>query len=174
MRRLQVFGSPVLSRVSNPVEEPFDRDFLASLMRDMERTLALEEGLGLAAPQVGENVRVFLLEATHVPSVGGHRVFVNPSVRPSGPLCRREEGCLSVPGVYEDVMRPSMVTVSASDESGNRFELALDGLAARAVQHEYDHLDGILFIDRLGTLRRRLLRGRLAAIAAASGGRSTF
>jgi peptide deformylase len=174
MRGLQVFGSPILRRVSKPLGEPLDKEFLLELLNDMERVLALEEGVGLAAPQVGENVRVFILESTSLLSVCGHRVFVNPVLRPSGPLCRREEGCLSVPGIFEDVVRPSQVAVSALDENGDRFELQLEGMAARAAQHENDHLEGMLFVDRLGSLRRRLLRGRLAAIADAADGRSTF
>lgn len=174
MLGLQVFGSPILRRVSRSLDPAAERDFIVSLLKDMEKILALEEGLGLAAPQVGVNVRIFILEASSLPAVGGHRVFVNPLLRPSGPLCRREEGCLSVPGIYEDVMRPSLVHVSARDADGMAFDLDLEGLAARAVQHEHDHLDGLLFVDRLGSLRRRLLRGRLAAIAEAADGRSTF
>jgi peptide deformylase len=174
MRGLQVFGAASLRRISRPVDPASERQLLSDLLTDMERILAVEEGLGFAAPQAGENVRVFILEADNLPAVCGHRVYVNPVLRPSGPLCRREEGCLSVPGIYEEVLRPSLVSVTALDENGEQFELELDGLAARAAQHENDHLDGLLFVDRLGSLRRRLLRRRLSAISEAADGRSTL
>lgn len=166
MREIQVFGSAVLRRTAREVDATADAEVLADLLKDMSRLLALEEGLGLAAPQAGESLRVFMLEATSLPAVCGRRVFVNPVLEPSGPLCRREEGCLSLPGIYEDVTRPSRVTISALDHRGEPFRLELEGLAARVVQHENDHLDGVLFIDRIGALRRRLLKGRLDRLAA--------
>ncbi len=168
MRGIVLYGSPVLRLRSRRIELPADRGLLDGLLADMERILALEEGLGLAAPQAGESLRVFILEATSLPALAGRRVFVNPVVEPQGPPSRREEGCLSLPGIYEDVTRPSRAVVHAQGADGEPFCIELEGLAARAVQHEYDHLEGILFIDRIGSLRRRLLGGRLDKIAGCS------
>ncbi len=167
-RCIEVIGSPVLRRVSRPFDLSGGNGSLMELVIEMERLLAAERGLGLAAPQAGENVRVFILDSSSL-DTSGHRVFVNPVTEPYGPSCRIEEGCLSVPGLYEEVSRPSRCRVSATDEKGVRFELDLGGMAARAAQHENDHLDGILFVDRLGALRRRLLRRRLEAMAEAAG-----
>lgn len=165
MRSIRIYGSPELGTVSRGVALPADSGLLESLLPDMERLLLDEEGLGFAAPQAGENVRIFLLETSLLPSLQGHRVFVNPVLVTSGPPSRHEEGCLSVPGIWEPVVRPSLVSISACDEHGEPFALELDGMAARVAQHENDHLDGILFIDRLGQLRRRLLRSKLQKLA---------
>ncbi|HOZ17088.1 MAG TPA: peptide deformylase [Candidatus Fermentibacter daniensis] len=165
MRSIRIYGSPELGVVSREVALPGDSGLLESLLPDMERLLMDEEGLGLAAPQAGENVRVFLMETSLLPSLQGHRVFVNPVLQTGGPPSRHEEGCLSLPGIWEPVVRPSLVSISACDEHGKPFALELDGMAARVAQHENDHLDGILFIDRLGQLRRRLLRSKLQKLA---------
>lgn len=165
VRSIRIYGSPVLKGGSRDLDPVSDAMLLADLLPDMEQVLAVEEGLGLAAPQVGESVRVFILETSILPSLCGHRIFINPRLSISGPPARREEGCLSVPGIWETVTRPSLVTVDAMDPAGDGFRLELDGLAARAVQHEYDHLDGILFVDRLSSLKRRFLKARLAKLA---------
>ncbi|HRY61453.1 MAG TPA: peptide deformylase [Candidatus Fermentibacter sp.] len=165
MRSIRIFGSPGLRSVSRDVDPAADASLLGELLPEMDRLLTEEEGIGLAAPQAGENIRVFILETSMLPSLCGHRVFVNPKLEAYGPPSRREEGCLSVPGIYEPVTRPSLLRISALDPSGIRFELELDGMAARAAQHENDHLDGILFVDRLGALRRKLLRSKLQKLA---------
>lgn len=167
-RCIEIIGSPVLRRVSQPFDLSVGTGPLLELVGEMERLMAGERGLGLAAPQAGENVRVFILDSSSL-DISGHRVFVNPAIEPYGPVCRIEEGCLSIPGLYEEVRRPSNCRLSAMDERGIRFELDLGGMAARAAQHENDHLDGILFVDRLGSLRRRLLRRRLEAMAETAG-----
>jgi len=164
-----VLGSPVLRQVARPVDPDTEGPLVKDVVADLERIQEEEEGLGLAAPQIGEGLRIFLLESSSLPVLCGHRIFVNPVLSPSGPPCRREEGCLSVPGVFEDVIRPSHLLVTALDADLVPFEMALDGMAARVAQHENDHLDGILFVDRLGSLRRRLLRGRLAEISRGAG-----
>jgi peptide deformylase len=165
VRSIRIYGSPNLREVSREIDPAAEAGLIADLLPDMNRVLAVEEGLGLAAPQVGENVRVFILEPSILPSICGHRVFINPRLSISGPPARREEGCLSLPGIWETVTRPSMVTVEAMGPDGLGFRLELAGLAARAVQHEYDHLDGILFVDRLSSLKRRLLRSTLSRLA---------
>lgn len=164
MRTIRIYGDAALRRVSRIADLEADSGLLESLLPDMERLLAEEEGLGLAAPQTGENVRVFLLESSILPTLCGHRVFINPQVDTSGPPSRHEEGCLSVPGIYEPVVRPSFARVTALAPDGRSFSLDLDGMAARVVQHENDHLDGVLFVERLGSLRRKLLRSRLSRL----------
>ena len=162
-RTLQLIGSPVLRRKADPVDTSEASGFLTDLLRDMQRILAEKEGLGLAAPQVGESLRLFILDLDDI-ALKGHRVFVNPVLVLSGDEERIEEGCLSIPGVYEPVRRSRMAEISAADEEGKEFVLELEGLLARAVQHECDHLDGILFVDRLSPVRRRMLRSKLARI----------
>ena len=111
----------------------------------MFETMISANGVGLAAPQVGISQRFFVIIADD----DVRRVFVNPQiVYKSDDLTSYEEGCLSIPGVYEDIMRPSKVTVQALNENGKPFTLEADGMLARIIQHEYDHLDGVLYIDR--------------------------
>ncbi len=168
-RELQYYGSGILRTRSVEVDPATGGDFLRDLVADMERILVAERGLGLAAPQAGENVRVFILDSDEL-GLAGRRVFVNPVVETLGPMVNDEEGCLSIPGVFENVRRPDKVTVKALDLGGCEFVLELEGYAARAVQHENDHLDGILFIDRLSSIKKRLLRKRLADIRREYGG----
>lgn len=125
-------------------------------VRDMLETMAAAKGIGLAAPQVGVAQRIFVVSiADDVP-----RVFINPVLKGVSPQTSLyEEGCLSIPGIYADVRRPEMVSVEALDERGKPFQLDAEGLLARVIQHELDHLNGVLFIDHLSELKRkRILR----------------
>jgi len=162
-RRLQYFGSRILRNRSEEVDVASAEEFLKKFVEQMFSVLRMENGLGLAAPQVGENLRLFILSPEE-PSFMGHTVFINPVVEISGPFQKEEEGCLSIPGVYEFVKRPSSARVTALDLSGEKFTLDLRDYPARAVQHENDHLDGILFVDRLSPLRKKLVRKKLAEI----------
>ena len=162
-RKLQYYGSQILRNRSREIDISSEQEFLHSLLSDMLEILRLERGLGLAAPQAGENLRVFILNSEEL-SLSGHSIFINPEVATSGPLDKDEEGCLSIPGIYEYVGRPSRVVVIAYNLSGDRFTLDLDDYAARAVQHEKDHLDGILFVDRLTPIRKRLVKKKLSEI----------
>ena len=163
MRNLQYYGSKILRNKSRQIDIIYESDFLESLLSDMEEVLRIERGLGLAAPQVGENVRVFILNSGEL-NLGGHSVFINPEVTTSGYLNKDEEGCLSIPGIFEFVRRPFNTAVTAYDSSGRQFTIEIDDYAARAVQHENDHLDGILFIDKLSPMRKRLIRKKLIEI----------
>jgi peptide deformylase len=127
---------------------------LADAMIDAMRG---ERGLGLAGPQVGVLKRIFVLE---LPEEDAPRIFINPEIiETSQELSSYEEGCLSIPGMYSDVIRPSQVTVQAQDVKGKPFTIKADGMLARVVQHENDHLHGVLFIDRLDEERReRILK----------------
>jgi peptide deformylase len=164
MREIVLFGRDVLREKCRPLEPGRDDAFLQILLRDMKRILAGHDGLGLAGPQAGEAVCVFIAgEDTGLP-LGGHTVFVNPEIELYGPIIRGEEGCLSFPGIYADVERSQGACVKALDENWQPFTLEIAGLGARLVQHEYDHLGGILLVDRMGALKRRLLRSRLRKI----------
>ncbi len=162
-RKLEYYGSSILRNRSRKIDISSERDFIHSLLLDMLEVLKLQKGLGLAAPQAGENVRVFILNPEEL-NLKGHSVFINPSVTTSGPLDKDEEGCLSIPGIFEYVRRPFSAAVTAYDLSGEQFTLELDDYAARAVQHENDHLDGILFVDRLTPIRKRLIKKQLSEI----------
>jgi len=149
--------------MSRTVDISLEREFLESLLSDMIEILGAQKGLGLAAPQAGENVRVFILNPAEL-NLKGHSVFINPAITASGPLHKDEEGCLSIPRIFEFVRRPFNTTVTAYDISGERFSLDLDDYSARAVQHENDHLDGTLFVDKLSPIRKRLIRKQLSEI----------
>ena len=148
---------------------------LRPLVDDMFETMYSEPGIGLAAPQVGVSKRLVVLaevaddEAGE--NVGPRLVLVNPEIHwRSGDLVPYEEGCLSVPDITESVERPRVIRFSYTDLDGKRHERETEGLLARVVQHEVDHLDGILFIDRLSLVKRQLLRKRLKRLAAGARG----
>ncbi len=162
-RSLEYYGSEILRKQSRELDCSTEQDFIETLINDMIRILYTENGLGLAAPQSGENVRLFILNPEEL-DLSGHSVFINPQIEVSGTFLKDEEGCLSIPGIFELVKRPSHVNLTALDQAGRSFSLELDDYAARAAQHEYDHLEGILFIDRLSPIRKRLIRKRLSEI----------
>ncbi len=136
-------GEEVLRKTAEPVKEVNDE--IRKLAQDMFETMIEAEGVGLAAPQIGKSLRMFVLIADD----DVRRVFINPQIiktsEETGPY---DEGCLSVPQVYETIERPLRVTVQALNENGRPFTLEADGLLARIIQHENDHLNGVLFIDR--------------------------
>ncbi|MFW5693571.1 MAG: peptide deformylase [Alkalispirochaeta sp.] len=157
-----------LTTVAGEVTD-IDQD-LAAFARSMVETMHGEKGIGLAGPQVGRLDRLFVV---HVPE-DEPRVFINPRIVAASPdEGSYEEGCLSIPGVYADIRRPLEITVEAYNESGDPFRLDADGLLARVIQHEYDHLEGVLFIDRLTQRKReRLLKNYRAPERATAGERS--
>jgi peptide deformylase len=124
---------------------------MAALAQDMIEAMRGGHGIGLAGPQVGKLLRIFV---THIDR-DQPRVFINPSIVMTSPeLTGYEEGCLSIPGMYAEVVRPQTIQVQAWNERGRPFNLEADGLLARVILHEYDHLEGVLFIDRLSELKR--------------------
>lgn len=146
-------------RLRNPGEPvtAFDAG-LAKLVDDMAETMYAAPGVGLAATQIGEPLRVFIIDiATGEDGPSELRVFVNPEIVERTGEQVWEEGCLSFPGVHEEIQRAERVRVRAQDVSGAPFELEADGLLAVAIQHENDHLDGKLMVDHLGLIRRRLV-----------------
>ena len=157
---LRYYGDPVLRAKAAPVSAftPELRDLVQGMFECMYR----EEGIGLAAPQVGEGLRVFVVDVPgdeETPRV--KPALVKPVIVSKTGTPTAEEGCLSIPGLRADVKRAAHVIVDAHDEQGAPFRVEADGLLARALQHENDHLDGVLFVDRLGALQRKLLEGKL-------------
>jgi len=166
------YGDPVLKRKA----EEIDRDYpgLKKLIDDMFETMYNAHGVGLAAPQVGKSVRLFIVDAT--PFAEGEdgdpdcqdfkRVFINPILfEEEGEPWAFEEGCLSIPNIREEVKRKPLVKIEYYDENWDLYEEELDGYPARVVQHEYDHIEGILFLDHINPFRRSLLKGKLNDIS---------
>ena len=145
---IRVLGDPILRQATKPVTD-FTGD-VQRLIDDMFETMYHARGIGLAAPQVGRTERLAVLDVEKSPFV-----VVNPEiVGTSSGKEKDEEGCLSIPDIYADVERPKTVTVRALDRHGKPFEMSADGLLARCLQHEIDHLDGKLFLDYLSVLKR--------------------
>jgi peptide deformylase len=153
IRQIRTFGDPVLKQKARPVDEV--TDLHRKLIKDMFDTMRAAPGVGLAAPQVGVLERIFVWEVEEE-----HGAVVNPEIaKASSETVTDEEGCLSVPGLTYPVERAGEVTVRGLNEHGEPIETAAEGLLARVFQHEIDHLDGVLFMDRLpDELRREALR----------------
>ena len=150
---LHLLGSPVLRQRSAEVAEVDDD--LRSVIDQMFETMDASRGVGLAANQVGLARRVAVIDAD-----GQRFAMVNPVIVEAEGRATAEEGCLSIPDIYGDVTRAERVVLEALDREGKPFRLEAGGLAARAIQHEIDHLDGILFLDHLGLMKRRVLLAR--------------
>jgi peptide deformylase len=153
-REIRLLGDPVLRRTAQPVAEVTDET--RSLITDLFDTMYAEDGVGLAAPQVGVMQRVIVVDPRQEDVAPF--ALVNPVVlERSSEVERAEEGCLSIPGLQEVVERPARITITGLDADGAEVSLHADGLLARVLQHEVDHLDGVLFIDRVSPLKRKLL-----------------
>lgn len=159
LREIRLLGDPVLRERAAEVEA-FDDD-LRVLVRDMFETMAFEDGAGLAAPQVGVPLRVLVADVRGEEGPRARVALVNPHVvERSDDEERGPEGCLSIPGVTDIVPRAGTITVEGRDPEGREVRIEAEGLYARVLQHEVDHLDGILFIDHLTPLKRRMLLKR--------------
>jgi peptide deformylase len=157
MYPLRLFGDPVLKQRARDVEE-FDGD-LVTLVHGMYDTMDLEEGIGLAAPQVGVRKRLFTYD---LHEGDGPAVVVNPEIVEREGEVLSDEGCLSVPGYKFEVVRSERVTMRGFDIDGNELVIEGDDLLARMIQHEIDHLDGVLFVDHLSALKRNMILRKLA------------
>lgn len=156
LRRIELYGSKVLRRPADPVEDIDDE--VRALVRDMFETMYDAKGIGLAAPQVGISRRIVVLDVEEESGESNRVALVNPRLESrTAKKDKQAEGCLSVPGVEGIVQRPVSVVVDGMDQEGRSVRLEAEGLFARALQHEIDHLDGVLFIDRLSPLKRQLL-----------------
>lgn len=152
---IKEYGDPVLREKALPVEEVTPE--ILNLIKDMTETMYTASGLGLAASQVGVPKRIILVDGEE----DGLIVLINPMIIKSEGEIVAEEGCLSVPDVYSQVKRSLKVTVKALNQNGDQIEITKEDLTARALQHEIDHLDGILFIDRIGRMERQMLLNKL-------------
>ena len=151
---IKIYGSPVLREKAVPVEKITDD--LISLIVDMKKSLAYHQGIGLAANQIGVARRLFLADGG-----GGLKVFINPRIIETDGTAVSEEGCLSLPEIYVDVRRESSLLMEYLDEKEKVVQIEADGLWARVIQHEYDHLEGIMISDHAGYLAKKLIRGKL-------------
>jgi peptide deformylase len=150
---LHLLGSPVLRQHSAEVKTVDDE--IRRLVADLFETMDAARGVGLAANQVGIPRRVAVVDAD-----GDRFVMIDPTIVEAEGSSTAEEGCLSIPDIYGDVTRPERVVIEALDQDGTRYRKEATGLKARAIQHEIDHLDGILFLDHLGLLKRGMLLSR--------------
>jgi len=156
--RIHVLGSPVLRQVTKEVATVTDEH--RRLIDDMFETMYAAHGIGLAAPQIGRTERIAVVDVDDEAFAIVNPVIVENDADP----VKGEEGCLSIPDVYGDVTRPERVKVRALDRDGNPFEIDAEGLLARCLQHEIDHLDGRMFIDHLSVLRRKAALAKWATI----------
>jgi len=152
---IKEYGEPILREKALPLKEITPE--ILNLIKDMAETMYTDSGVGLAAPQAGVSKRIIVIDGEE----DGLIVLINPMIVKSEGEVEDEEGCLSLPGIYSQVKRSSKVTVKALDENGDSIEITKEGLTARALQHEIDHLDGILFIDRIGRMERQILLKKL-------------
>ncbi len=162
------YGDPVLKQAAEDID-PDDESFdLKKLVADMFETMYAASGVGLAAPQIGLSYRVFVIDANQMSDEieGMKKAFVNPTMLEElGEEWAYEEGCLSIPDIHENVNRQAQIKIHYFDEDWNEYEETFEGLAARVIQHEYDHIEGILFTDYLSPFKKRLLRSKLNNIS---------
>lgn len=172
------YGDTVLRQVTEEIEEGTD---ISTLISDMFETMYKAKGVGLAAPQIGKALRLFIVDASPFGEDEPEneeeakeleilktfkKVFINPIIEEeTGKEWEFNEGCLSIPGIREDISRKPDVVITYFDEQWNFHEETYTGLAARIIQHEYDHIEGILFTDKLNPLKKRLLKGKLNDIS---------
>ncbi len=154
------YGEPLLERAAEPVTE-FDTPELKELIGDMWETMYAAKGVGLAAPQIGTGKRISVIDTSVGEDESKKIVIINPEIVFRDGKQVGEEGCLSIPGFREPVARPNKVTVRAQNEKGESIELSGEELLARAFEHEIDHLNGILFINHLSTLKRDIIRRKI-------------
>ncbi len=170
------YGDPVLRKIGEEICEDYPK--LSQLITDMKETMYNAEGVGLAAPQVGVSIRLFIIDASpfakdkdleeeeRMVLSDFNQVFINPKIiEQKGDEWTFNEGCLSIPDVRENVFRQSEITVEYKDENFKVHKKTLNGLAARIFQHEYDHIEGILFTDKLSSLKKRLIKKKLENIS---------
>lgn len=162
-----MYGDPVLRQRAKDIEQGTD---LTQLITDMMETMHAASGIGLAAPQIGKSIRLFVVDGTSLEEEPGmedfKKAFINPTILEEvGQPWDFEEGCLSIPNIREKVSRKEKLRIRYYDEGWNLKEEEYDGMKARIIQHEYDHIEGKLFVDYLPSLKKRLLKGKLSDIS---------
>jgi peptide deformylase len=158
-RPIRILGDPVLRRKAEAVDDKWDT--VEKLVAEMLRAMRSAKGIGLAAPQIGESLRVVVVDLSSADPEAKPLALVNPSILSRKGEQTEEEGCLSIPGIWEVVRRPSRLVLEAQLVTGEPATIEADGTLARVLDHELDHLDGVLFIDRLSPLKRKLLSKKL-------------
>lgn len=164
-----VYGSPILRKKAIEIDK--DYPDLQKLIEDMFETMYVSDGVGLAAPQIGKSVRLIVIDADPMkeddPDLEGFKkVFINPQILDeTGEEWPFNEGCLSLPKIREEVIRKEKIRIKYFDEKFELKEEEYDGIKARVLQHECDHLEGVLFIDKIAPLKKKLLKSKLNAIA---------
>lgn len=163
------YGDPVLRKKTQEITP--DYEGLSELIANMYQTMDKSNGVGLAAPQVGKSIRLFVIDSTSMydeksKEKGIRTAFINPKViEESDKSWSFEEGCLSIPHIREDVERKATITLTYHDENFSEHKATFTGMTARVIQHEYDHIEGVLFIDHISALKRQLLKGKLKDIS---------
>ncbi|MEQ9374018.1 MAG: peptide deformylase [Imperialibacter sp.] len=161
-----VYGDPVLRKRAADIEKGSD---VKQLVLDMFETMRSASGIGLAAPQIGMSIRLFVVDGSPLeePELSGFRkVFINAKiVERDGKPVVMEEGCLSIPGVRDDVQRPDSIKVNYFDEHWKEYTETYEGMKARIIQHEYDHIEGVLFTDHLTAFKKRIIKNKLVNIS---------
>ena len=166
---IYIYGQPVLRKVAEDITPDYPQ--LDQLIADMWETLAESEGIGLAAPQIGKAIRLSVIDldvlSDDLPEYKGfRRVYINPHIveLDDTKTDSSEEGCLSLPAIHEKVVRPTRIHVQWQDEQFQQHDEWVEGYLARVMQHEFDHLDGHMFIDRISPLRRQLIKSKLKSL----------
>jgi peptide deformylase len=162
-----MYGDPVLRQKAKDIEQGVD---ISSLVEDMYETMHAANGVGLAAPQIGKSLRLFVIDGRVIEEEPGmenfKKVFVNPEmIEEIGTPWEYEEGCLSIPNIREKISRKEKLKIRYFDENWIAHEEDFDGMKARIIQHEYDHIEGKMFVDYLTPLKKRLLKGKLSDIS---------
>jgi peptide deformylase len=162
IRPIRILGDPVLRLKADAVDA--DWGTVQKLAAEMLRVMRVARGIGLAAPQIGESLRVVVADLSATDTEAEPLALVNPSIVSRTGHQTEEEGCLSIPGIWEVVRRPSQLVVRAQQVTGEPITIEANGTLARVLDHELDHLDGVLFIDRLSPLKRKLLSKKLSSL----------
>ena len=169
IRPVYIYGSPILRKVAEEIDPSYPD--LKQLIEDMFETMHHSDGIGLAAPQIGLSIRLVVIDASPLEEDDEKlkdfkKVFINAKIiERFGDKKLYKEGCLSIPNLREEVEREEKIRIQYLDENFMTHDEIFDGIPARIIQHEYDHLEGLLFPDRVSALRRRLLSGKLTAIS---------
>ncbi len=168
---IYAYGHPVLREQSQTIDLAEQNEEFAAFLANMWETMYHTNGVGLAAPQVGKAIRVFLVDTMQLKDdekrtgVGIKKAFINPTIlEETGEPKGYEEGCLSIPGVRGEVIRKPNVRIAYQDETGAHHEGTYDGICARVIQHEYDHIEGKLFTDKISAFKKQMIRRKLETI----------
>lgn len=163
-RNIKIYGDPILRLTAAKVEK-FGENWLP-LINDMFDTCESDEGAGLAAPQIGESIQLAVIMLRRENEEPFKMEVFNPEILESAGEESFEEGCLSIPGIRENVVRPTKIRLKYQDHKGQMHEVWADGLLARVLQHEIDHLHGVLFVDHLPTVKKLILKSKLKSLEA--------